>query len=288
MGALSNGKVAETLNRYYIPVYAVNEDYENGTVPADERKERQRIWAEASQKKLPWGMVCSYFLDPQDGHLIDTGPIAKFNTAEALLPLLEKVALDLKIQPGESVVPPTPQSTPLRAEPGGMALYLAARYLDGSGHVEALNHRQTYHELPGESWVVLSRAEGEKLAPPAEAGIGTTWVMDQDISRKVLSWFYPVLEDNANLSVEEMDWKARVLTLGGGTVRVRYDGSVTVKHLNFYNRQIFSLSKSTFVGFMEYDAREKRVKSLEMATDQARFGDKTNFGVAVRYIPQVK
>jgi hypothetical protein len=280
--------VVETLNRYYVPVYAVNEDYENGVVPPDEQKERQRIWNEASEKKLPWGMVCSYFLNPKDGHLIETGPVAKYNTAEALLPLLEKVAQDLKTEAGKPVVPPSPQSTPLRREPGGLTLYLTARYVDGEGNLEPLGRRHTYHELPGESWVVLAKEEGEKLAPPAEAKAGTTWEVDPGLARKILIWFYPVIEDNANLSLEEHSWKARVLSADGGTIRVRFDGSATVKHLNFYNRAISTLARTTFAGYLEYDVRAKHVKALELATDQARYADNLIFGVAVRAVPEVK
>jgi hypothetical protein len=277
--------VAETLNQYYVPVYAVNEDYENGVVPPDERKERQRIWGEAAEKKLPWGMVCSYFLDPKDGHLIDTGPVAKYNTAEALLPLLEKVAGQLKIEPGRTIVPPAPQSAPLQKSSTALALHLTARYLDAEGSVEPLNRRSTYHELPAENWVVLAEAEHRKLVPPGEPKVGMAWDIDPDLARKLLLWFYPPIEDNANLSVEEQIWKGRVLSVEAGLVRVRFDGSATVKHLNFYNRTLFSLARTTFVGFMEYDTRGGRVTSLELATEQGRYADKLNFGIAVRAFP---
>ena len=284
MGALSNGNVVETLNRYFIPVYAVNEDYEGGIVPAGEQKERQRIWGEASEKKLPWGMVCSYFLDPKDGHLMETGPVAKYSTADALLPLLEKIAQQLKTEPGKTVVPPAPQSAPLQHDPEGLTLHLTSRYLDADGHVESLKGRPTYHEIPAENWVVLSRAESDKLAPPAGAGVGTTWDVDADVARKLLHWFYPPIEDNANISVEEQAWNARVLPAEAGIVRVRFDGSATVKHLNFYNRKMFSLGRTTFIGFMDYDIREKRVKTLELATEQGRYADQLSFAVAVRSV----
>ena len=68
----------ETLNKYYIPVFAVNEDYDGGVVPPDEKKERDRIWGEASEKKLAWGMVCAYLLEPKEGHLVETGLVPKF------------------------------------------------------------------------------------------------------------------------------------------------------------------------------------------------------------------
>jgi hypothetical protein len=285
VGALSDGKVVETLNRSFIPVYAVNEDYENGVVPADEQKQRQRIWGEASQKKLPWGMVCSYFLDPKDGHLIETGPVAKYSTAEALLPLLERIARDLKTEPGKTVVPPAAQSAPPKRDPDGLALHLTSRYVDSEGHPEPAKGRHTYHEIPAEDWVILGRAEREKLAPPAGVNVGAAWDVDPEVARKVLRWFYPPIEDNANISVEEQAWKARVLSVEAGTLRVRFDGSATVKHLNFYDRKRFSLAQTTFAGYMDFDLGEKRVKTLELATEQGHYGDALSFGIAVRLVP---
>jgi hypothetical protein len=230
-------------------------------------------------------MVCSYFLDPKDGHLIETGPVAKYSTAEALLPLLEKVDRDLKTEPGKTVIPPAPQSVPVKRDPEGLALHLTSRYLDANGAAEPVKGRHTYHEIPAEDWVVLGGAEREKLAPPVDVTVGTAWDVDPEVARKVLRWFYPPIEDNANISVEEQAWRARVLSVEAGTVRVRFDGSASVKHLNFYNRSLFSIAQTRFAGYMDYEVRDQRVKTLQLATEQGHYADKLNFGIAVRLVP---
>src|ERR1700755_545729 len=71
-GPLSDDKVISLLNRFYVPVFVSNEDYEkDGPAPPDERKEKLRIYREAIERKLPNGTVHAYVVRP-DGRIQET------------------------------------------------------------------------------------------------------------------------------------------------------------------------------------------------------------------------
>src|SRR5215217_1581152 len=99
-GPLSRTNVIETLNRYFVPVYASNEEYRDekghtGSAPPDERKEYQRIYREALDKKLSAGSVHAYILSP-DGHPIDSLHVADAATGEKLLAMLRRTVQKLE------------------------------------------------------------------------------------------------------------------------------------------------------------------------------------------------
>src|SRR2546426_11729117 len=109
-GPLSNGKVIALLNRSFVPVYAVNEDYApKGPAPAEDKAERERIFREGYEHHWSVGTVHVYLLRP-DGHLFGTLHVAKAARAENLIALLEQAVAELKPTPGTPVVPPAPQS----------------------------------------------------------------------------------------------------------------------------------------------------------------------------------
>src|SRR5215471_12283012 len=95
-GPLSNTKVVSLLNRYFVPVYAVNEDYrKGGSAPAAEKAEYMRIYRAALKAKLSTGTVHVYILDP-DGKPIDSRHVAKASNVYTLVDLLESTVKKLK------------------------------------------------------------------------------------------------------------------------------------------------------------------------------------------------
>jgi hypothetical protein len=42
--------------------------------------------------------------------------------------------------------------------------------------------------------------------------------------------------------------------------------------------------EASVTGYLEYDRREKKVRTFRLVTDQAKYG-KENFGVAIRSVP---
>src|SRR5438132_1220262 len=85
-GPLSDAKVIALLNRAFVCVYTVNEDYvgKKATAPPEERKELQRIHQEGHKKKLSVGTVHAYVLTP-DGHTHDSLHVASAARTERVL-----------------------------------------------------------------------------------------------------------------------------------------------------------------------------------------------------------
>ncbi len=76
-GPLSKPEVIKLLNAYFVPVYAVNEDYRAvGPQPAEERREFTRIYREALDGKMSAGTVHVYLTSP-DGKVIDSMHVAE-------------------------------------------------------------------------------------------------------------------------------------------------------------------------------------------------------------------
>src|SRR6516162_10084483 len=113
-GPLSNAKVVSLLNRYFVPVYAINDDYNSGAVPVAERAEYMRIYHEALKAKLSAGTVHVYIVKP-DGHTIDSLHVATASNVDKLIDLLERSTKKLKTAPGKPLVKPRPQSVPPKA-----------------------------------------------------------------------------------------------------------------------------------------------------------------------------
>src|SRR4051812_40775008 len=99
-GPLSSPEVIDLLNRRFVPVYAVNEDYgEGGSAPAEEKAETFRIYREALAAGFSTGTVHAYALGP-DGHPIATLHVAEAAKPDQLLAMLRRVADEVKPEPG--------------------------------------------------------------------------------------------------------------------------------------------------------------------------------------------
>src|SRR5581483_1141676 len=148
--ALSDPRVIGLLNSCFVPAYISNADYEPlGEAPVAEKRRRDRIFAEAERKELPWGMDCLYLLDPEDGRVKDALPLSKA-APDATRRWLEA---NRRAPAGAPLVAASRQWVPPPAPPGALVLHLTARYLDADGRRET--RRPDFHEVPGEDWIVL-------------------------------------------------------------------------------------------------------------------------------------
>src|SRR5581483_8036232 len=127
-GPLSDSKVIELLNRAFVCVYTVNEDYseKNPAVPKEEIKELQRIRQEGHQKKLSVGTVHAYVLTP-DGHTHDSLHVASAARTAETLKMLERAVTRFRPKEGPPVVKPQPQSGPPPGTPDSLTLHLVSR-----------------------------------------------------------------------------------------------------------------------------------------------------------------
>src|SRR5262245_35648584 len=103
--SLSNDKVIELLNHFFIPVYLSNEDFaKGGCAPAEERKELQRIFLETLEARRSAGSVHAYLMGP-DGKAYDSMHVAQAAKVEQLLPMLEKAVARYQLAAGRTLFP---------------------------------------------------------------------------------------------------------------------------------------------------------------------------------------
>src|SRR5262245_42395241 len=162
-GPFSSTEVIERLNKYFVPVYAVNEDYrKGGSAPEAEQAEYLRIYREALEKKFSAGTVHVYILNPK-GEVIGTRHVAEAAKTKELIAFLDEMVAKLNTKPGKPVVEPRSQSVPPRHDKGSLVLHLAARGLGGGGSWDGTS----------ENWIVYTPEEARSL--PAKAEVGDAW-----------------------------------------------------------------------------------------------------------------
>ena len=272
-GPLSNTRVISLLNRFFVPVYAANEDYrEGGAEPAEEKAEYNRIFKEAHAAKLSVGTVHVYVLSSA-GRPIDSLHVATAAKTERLVELLERTIEKLKVREGKAVVPPATQSAPPTCAPDSLVLHLTSRSLDGRG---------AWSDFPVEDWIVLGRDEWEKLLPRSQVQVGDSWELDKRISVRLLTHFYPPTENNdvSKNRLERQSLKAAVVSVQNGVARARIEGELKMQH-SFYHKEDGKVVEATVLGFIDFEPSSRSIRSFQLVTDKATYGGGT-FGVAVR------
>ena len=272
-GPLSNTRVISLLNRFFVPVYAANEDYrEGGVQPAEEKAEYNRIFKEAHEAKLSVGTVHVYILSPA-GHPLNSLHVATAEKTDRLLDLLERTVERLHVREGEAVVSPVAQSTPPKCASDSLVLHLTSRSLDGRG---------AWSDFPVEDWIVLGRDEWEKLLPRSQVQAGDSWEVDKKISARLLTHFYPPTENNdvSKNRFERQSLKVTVVSIQEGEARARIEGELKMQH-SFYHKEDGKVVEATVLGFIDFELSPRNIRSFQLVTEQATYGGGT-FGVAVR------
>jgi hypothetical protein len=170
-------------------------------------------------------------------------------------------------------VSPVPQSRLPHCDNDCLVLHLVARSLDGRG---------AWSEFPVENWIVLSKADQQKLVPPGPAKVGSSWTIDGKVSGKVLTHFYPATENNdvSKNRLEEQALKGTVTSVTNGRGRARIDGALKMQH-SFYHKEDGKVVEATVLGFLEYELATQRITSLQWVTEKATYGG-GKFAVALR------
>ena len=270
-GPLSNEKVISLLNGCFIPVYASNED--DKTCARDEQIERQRIYREALTARMSAGSVCLYILAP-DGRVIDAQTVPRLPKVTSML---ENAIQSLQLKPGKPVLKPAPQFARPKAYVESLVLHLAAPYEQRHG---------SWHDVPAESWIVLSKGEWTRLLPAGEVKPGLSWEIERSVTTRLFNYFYPATEDTFENqidrnSIEEQALKATVVAVNGPLVRVRLDGHLLMSRPFYPRHPENRVGKvdATMIGYMEYEPG-KGIRWLKMVSLKAEYGD-LKFGIAV-------
>lgn len=275
-GPLADADVIACLNKYYVPVYVSNEEYEKGgPAPAEEKAERNRVWAAALKAGKSSGTVHVYLLDG-DGRFLDSMHVAEASRPGKLLAMLRAAAEGQKVAGGKTVVAPVCQSSRPQCGDDDLVLHLTARRA-GKG---------SWGEFPSENWIVLDKAAGKAFLPPDKAEEGASWDVDKAASSKVLTYFYPQTENNdvATNRIDDAALKATVASVKDGVVRARLDGRLKMKHAFYPHRDDDRMVEASVVGYIDVDAAKGRVRALRLVTDRATYGRET-FEAAARSEP---
>jgi hypothetical protein len=291
--ALSNERVIDLLNHWYIPVAIANQDFrKEGAAAAEERAEYQRIRAAANREGVLGGESWVYVLDA-DGRPVDSLHGCTAAVAHHMLDLLEFYARDLDAKEGPAVIAPVPLSRPPQAEAGALVLHLTARYLKRQGNElvpiqTALGTDKAggWHDYAVENWLVLARDEWSRLLPSATPTLGASWTLPETVCERLLLNFYPQTEGN-DLSRNRIDrgsLRATVVSLRGDTVRARLEGTLRMKHPFVYPIPDDRYVDATIAGYLDFDLSRQRIRALRLYTPRATYGADP-FGVAVRSLP---
>ena len=280
-GPLSNDKVIDTLNHYFVPVFISNEDYEkNGPASPAERKERDRIFAECTKNGTSVGSVHVYLLAP-DGHAIDSAHVASVTSTPKLQALLDRCIQKLGTHCGEALVKPKALSVAPAAPDGGLVLHLVSRGQDTGPQ------GGSWREFPAENWVVLPARDVAGFLPSADPSIGLAFEVNSQSASRLIQYFYPQSEDPTDspwTKIDHQSLKATVVKIDHGVATARLEGDVQLQR-NFYPGKLSpEHMRATLLGFVTWDIPTRRIRSFQLVTDEAR-RDKEHYAVAVTTVP---
>jgi hypothetical protein len=264
-GPLSNSKVIEVLNKYYVPVTSSNEEAGDlGKGSPAEKTERRRIYDEFLNKKLGVGDVHVYILAP-DGHAIASLDIGSAEDADKEYELLRQVVARLHTEPGQPAIPPRPQSFPPAAAADAMILHLVSRHLPIGG---------SWTEYPAENWIVLAKSDWIQLLPPGGIAAKASWDVPLPVAVKLVEWIYPQAEEVELQNRSRVDLASlhlTVTTLSGGGGRARIDGRVRLRHSFYPGKPSEDYANSKLLGYMDFDVTQGLIQRLRMVTTEATY-----------------
>ena len=276
-GPLSNSRVIELLNQYFVPVASSNYDTSGaGPAPPAEKAERQRIYNDFHEKGLGIGDVHVYILRPDRSSLRGLG-VGEAAAEGVLARFLEDVQKELETPAGPPAFPPRTWSAAPSAPAGSMVFHLVSR-----------GERQgSWREFPSENWIVLSRAEWTALLPPEPTvHTGTSWQVPRAVSDKLLIWFYPQTEEISPLArgrIDQGDLRMTVTTFQNGVARARMEGSLKLLHSASPGKPSEDFVNATLTGFVDFVPAESRIQRLRLITAKAVYGTE-NFHTALRSV----
>src|SRR5438132_1417450 len=292
--SLSNSKIIDLLNNYFVSVHADGVFYKaNANVPADEKAAFQRIFQdfyrlnqknqEAGKPALSVGTVHAYVLTA-NGKPFDSLHVGEAKP-ERVLDMLQHAVAEMKVTEGKPVVKPTPQAACPCTKADSLVLHLTARYLVPRGQPEARKDVDgkyvpaaprlgtaksgQWDAVPSEDWLEWDRGEWRKLLPAGKVAPGDSWDVDKKLASQLLTRFYPTTENN-DLSANRIDQQSlqgKVVSVKDGIFHARIDGSLKMKHAFYPGREDQNFVSATIVGYVDFEQDKTRIHTLRLITN---------------------
>ncbi|MBM3457595.1 MAG: hypothetical protein FJX77_03555, partial [Armatimonadetes bacterium] len=276
-GPLSDASIASILNRFYVPVFTANEEYEKtGSAPPEERAAHRRIYLEFLEKKLGTGSFHVYLLAP-DGSAIGGLDIGSATQTDKLLARLESTVRQLGTPAGGPLILPGPQSRAPRSYREELVLHLTARGFN----------QGSWREFPGENWLVLRKRDWSRFLPTPDRPltVGQSWDLEPRVTTPIYHRFHPQTEDThddtARNRIEEQSLRATLVRVDDERGLVWLRGQLRMGRPFYPGRPDATPIQSGVAGFVEFDPRNRRIVDLQLVSENATFG-KEGFGVALR------
>jgi hypothetical protein len=311
--SLSNPRVINLLNRYFIPV---NVDgtflKESPGSPAAEKVALAGVFQgfhqlnkqsrDSGNPELSIGTVHLYVLTPE-GKPLDSMHVARAKP-ETVVAMLEKAIRTLNSPEGKPLIAPAAQAPRPEAGPDTLVLHLVARYLvprnqpnarsdikdDFVPLQPALGEERSdgWFGVPSEDWIVLEKEQWAKLLPAASVAVGESWEIDRETARELLVRFYPTTENNelSTNRIDRLSLKATLMSRDKTAYRARIDGELRMKHAFYPNRDDDNFVEAKVAGFIDFDPAGSRVPTLRLIADPARYSTRPDrFGAALDSVP---
>jgi hypothetical protein len=285
-GPLSNDRVIELLNHYFVSVSISNDAHTRGEISEADRLMKNRIIRKSQQdsRGIFTGEDAVYVLDA-DGNFVRAIRAPDSIRLDMFLPFLEQVVGELGVERSEPVVKPKVQTRMPKTKDSELLLHLTARYVPRG--------ESGWAKLPAEDWIILTEKDASEFVPASSKKIGDRWDIDKNLTKRILTYFYPPT-GNTELSknvIETAELTATLVESVNGTARVRIDGKLKMKHPYFTTGQTESAriqdSKEYYVvldnivGYVDCDVSKRQIKSLRVFGDKGTYAG-NNFVVALR------
>lgn len=266
-GPLSDSKIINILNSYFVPVMLSTEDVFLAT---ENRKEAiasyHSMFNEFSRAGKPVGSVHVYLFSP-DGKPLDAISVGPACELETLTAFLKKNIQAVGVQPGPTLIAPKPLSAPPKLGRGFVSLHLTVRG-DAVGD---------WRQHPAENWIQLDPSEQKQLLGNPAAPLGASWKLDTLLTRKLLMNFYPATEDtntkNDRNQYEITEIVCRRITGPGGAPIVRMDGKLRMKRATQPTGRDVRDLYAYLAGYIKYDIKTAEILDFKLATQEAVFGE---------------
>lgn len=261
VSSLSNPRVIELISKYFVPAWFSRDFYQIPGDHQDEKKEMLRIDRERAKRRMDGGNVAVYILAP-DGKLMASQRVQTACKPENLIPFLEKAIADQKLKPRneDAVRDTTAKAASLKPKNEGGRIFHIWTRLDTGVERGLSNDR-----------VELSAKQCKAFLPPADAKVGATWTIPEEINQKLYKYCYPPGPQWIEVLSEVMKgkMKATLASLSEDEARITLQGEMELK---------FPVGKPTegritahFVGAAHVDRKKQTLTSFELVSTKADY-----------------